>query len=1042
MSSVHFLRSVLLASALSLGLFAQGCNQPVPTPESDAGAKCRTGELECGGVCVATSLDPAHCGRCDKVCAAGEVCSVGVCALQCSGGTTKCGDRCIDLKNDPAHCGTCDKACAAAEVCSAGICALQCTGGTTKCGDRCVDFQTDPAHCGTCDKVCAEGEVCAAGACSLACTGGTTKCGDRCIDLENDRAHCGTCDKVCAAGEVCTAFACALECTGGTTLCGDRCIDLKNDRAHCGTCDKVCAAGEVCTAGACALECTGGTTKCDDRCIDLENDRAHCGTCDKVCAAGEVCTAGACALECAGGTTLCDSRCVDLKNDRAHCGTCDKVCAAGEVCTAGACALECAGGTTKCDDRCVDTSADRTHCGSCDKVCAAGEVCTAGACVLECTGGTTECDGRCVDSGYDPSHCGACDHACGTSEVCSQGQCVPTAMCMIDSDCQGFTVARCMVAVCNHGAYPGLSNVCTVIAAAAGASCDDGLFCTTASTCDGAGSCLGAVDNDCGLPVPECQLAVCDEATDSCSLAPAADGGACDPSSLCEVNGKCAAGVCAGTPKVCVSAPGISCTSNTCNPATGACDPVPDGSACDDRDTCTAGETCQAGVCSGTATPGCSHYLVEGFETCPTSWTLTGDWQCGAPTNVGPTGARSGTNVVATQLAGNYSSSMAYASCNAELPALDLTAAVAPALSFWAYVDTEGSTYDGFNVKASTDGGSTWTVVAGVTPAYGLTIATEQAWGGRQSASGWQRFTADLTPFAGTTARLRLSFRSDSSGNYPGVYVDDVLVSERAQIPLEITTSSLSPAVVSEAYHATLQRTGGSASAVWSIVGGTNHSWLTIDPATGALGGTPAATGTTSVTVRVAEPSVPGNFAEKTLTLNVLTMAYKADFDGACPAGWTLTGDWQCGTPTAVGPAAAYSGTQCLGTQLSANYSNNVAWTAATATSPDIDLTSAVAPKLRFKAWVDTEGSSYDGFNLKISTDGGATYALLSAVTPAYGLTVGGESAWGGHLKTWQDYTADLSAYAGRTIRLRLAFRSDSSGAYPGVYVDDFAVSN
>ena len=34
-----------------------------------------------------------------------------------------------------------------------------------------------------------------------------------------------------------------------------------------------------------------------------------------------------------------------------------------------------------------------------------------------------------------------------------------------------------------------------------------------------------------------------------------------------------------------------------------------------------------------------------------------------------------------------------------------------------------------------------------------------------------------------------------------------------------------------------------------------------------------------------------------------------------------------------------------------------------------IDLTAAAAPHLSFYGWVYTEGSSYDGFNLKVSTD-------------------------------------------------------------------------
>lgn len=64
-------------------------------------------------------------------------------------------------------------------------------------------------------------------------------------------------------------------------------------------------------------------------------------------------------------------------------------------------------------------------------------------------------------------------------------------------------------------------------------------------------------------------------------------------------------------------------------------------------------------------------------------------------------------------------------------------------------------------------------------------------------------------------------------------------------------------------------------------------------------------------------------------------------------------------------------------------------------------------------------------------------------MTPAYNLTVGGESAWGGHQSSagWQEVVADLSAYAGQTVALRFAFRSDSSVVYPGIYIDDVIVA-
>jgi hypothetical protein len=263
-----------------------------------------------------------------------------------------------------------------------------------------------------------------------------------------------------------------------------------------------------------------------------------------------------------------------------------------------------------------------------------------------------------------------------------------------------------------------------------------------------------------------------------------------------------------------------------------------------------------------------------------------------------------------------------------------------------------------------------------------------------------------------------------------------------------IVPAPLRAAAVDRPYEVPLMRTGGTSRAVWSIVpGGTNTAWLSIDPATGALGGTPSAAeiGPVSVTVRVEDPWWPENAAEATLALSVIPLpgpAYQTSFEGACPDGWTLTGDWQCGVPTTVGPSSAATGSQCLATQIAGMYRSLQTWTGTTATSPTIALSSDVPAALEFFAWIDTEGGNYDGFQLQVSTDGGASFSVLDAVTPAYGLTIGGRRAWGGHQAAlgWQRFEADLSAYQGEAIRVRLAFQSDASGEFPGVYVDDVLV--
>jgi hypothetical protein len=142
-----------------------------------------------------------------------------------------------------------------------------------------------------------------------------------------------------------------------------------------------------------------------------------------------------------------------------------------------------------------------------------------------------------------------------------------------------------------------------------------------------------------------------------------------------------------------------------------------------------------------------------------------------------------------------------------------------------------------------------------------------------------------------------------------------------------------------------------------------------------------------------------------------------------------------------AGPATAYVGTQCIGTGMIHDYSNNDTYAGTTATSPPITLPGQ-PQTLTFRMWVDTEGGLYDGFNLAISVDGGVTYSVVDTVIPQYPLVIAGEPAWGGHQAAlgWQLVQADLTPYTGMTILLRFGFRSDASDTYAGAFLDDFLI--
>lgn len=102
----------------------------------------------------------------------------------------------------------------------------------------------------------------------------------------------------------------------------------------------------------------------------------------------------------------------------------------------------------------------------------------------------------------------------------------------------------------------------------------------------------------------------------------------------------------------------------------------------------------------------------------------------------------------------------------------------------------------------------------------------------------------------------------------------------------------------------------------------------------------------------------------------------------------------------------------------------------------------------------------WDGMNVRISTDGGATWEVLTDPTPAYSdssLYSFGEQhgegfgipGWTDRLLQWTPVSFDLSAYAGETVRIRFAFASDpglaTTDGAPDLFgwqIDDIVVSN
>ncbi|MCK4339530.1 MAG: choice-of-anchor J domain-containing protein, partial [Candidatus Cloacimonetes bacterium] len=149
---------------------------------------------------------------------------------------------------------------------------------------------------------------------------------------------------------------------------------------------------------------------------------------------------------------------------------------------------------------------------------------------------------------------------------------------------------------------------------------------------------------------------------------------------------------------------------------------------------------------------------------------------------------------------------------------------------------------------------------------------------------------------------------------------------------------------------------------------------------------------------------------------------------------------WQWGEPTAGG-IQAYSGVNVWATKLNGYYNNSVNWylNSPEFTVPDNGI-------LIFYHYYDFENPStfYDGGNVKISTNGGTSFSLI---TPEGGydgtITALGQPGFGGSNNDWELVVFDLSSYEGDDLMIRWHFASDGYvNNYYGWYIDDVLVGD
>jgi hypothetical protein len=485
----------------------------------------------------------------------------------------------------------------AARAYAAWVCALalaSCSSGSSGAGDAAaasdnasVDVATtvDTADAGAADSAFPAGTDCPGGAycpCdeNADCDGGFRmdtlagrRCAAACVDACPDGFRC---QKASGADEL-------FWCVPTWGLYCRPCFDDKDCDAA-GVSDAACVRfGDA--GGFCGSACSG-----DDDCPA----GASCQTVQRVeggqvqqCVSGPTASAPPCACSSAAQLAQWKTACWlteqdDAGGDKRRCkgvrgcgvdglAPCLPLTGEAQLCVDVQCSEPGSGGTI--------AKADGSPCDD-GEACTANDTCAAGACV----GGTYTCacdvDADCKDDGNLCNGVPYCDKS-GESPVCAiNGATVVT--CDISAD------THCEKTVCLPS-----TGACAKVPALAGEACSDGVACTVDDHCDGKGTCLAGADT-----CPCKTTADCKDDGDLCNGVPFCDNPASPPS--CKAN--------PATVVTCDTSADTACVKATCDPKTAACAPVvlPDKTACDDGDSCTGSEVCEAGSCEGVALCTCT----------------------------------------------------------------------------------------------------------------------------------------------------------------------------------------------------------------------------------------------------------------------------------------------------------------------------------------------------------------------------------------------------------------------------------------------------
>ncbi|MCD9570212.1 putative Ig domain-containing protein [Pseudomonas protegens] len=276
--------------------------------------------------------------------------------------------------------------------------------------------------------------------------------------------------------------------------------------------------------------------------------------------------------------------------------------------------------------------------------------------------------------------------------------------------------------------------------------------------------------------------------------------------------------------------------------------------------------------------------------------------------------------------------------------------------------------------------------------ASSVAIATAASHG-TATASGT---SITYTPTAGYSGSDSFTYTATNASGTSSPATVTITVSAPS---ITLAPGSLSNGSIGTAYHQTVTATGGTAPYTYAITAGSLPAGLILNTATGAISGTPMASGTLNLTITATDANSATGSQAYSITIGVqapvanAVSATVAANSSANPITLNITGG--AASSVAIATAASHGTATASGTSITytptAGYSGSDSFTytatnASGTSSPATVSLSVSAPALSITPASLSNGTQGSAYSLALSTSGGTapyTYSISSGALPA-----------------------------------------------------------